>query len=118
VEHAGTDLSYRSNFIRFPQQHFSVVCLCNTTANPTILNRKVADLYLAANLKEAVPATPNEEDSVRLSLEKLAGKDGFYRLRNGGLVMRIVSENGMLQVAEDEERRPLIADHDASSCQA
>lgn len=112
VEHAGTDLGYRSNFIRFPQQHFSVVCLCNTTANPTMLNRKVADLYLAANLKEAVPATTNEEDSVRLSPEKLAGKDGFYRLRNGGLVMRIVSEDGMLQVAEDEERRPLIADHE------
>ena len=112
VEHAGTDLGYRSNIIRFPQQHFSVVCLCNTTANPTMLNRKVADLYLAANLKEAAPATPNEEDSVRLSPEKLAGKDGFYRLRNGGLVMRIVSENGMLQVAEDEERRPLIADHE------
>jgi hypothetical protein len=34
VEHAGTDLGYRSNIIRFPQQHFSVVAFAIRRRTP------------------------------------------------------------------------------------
>jgi hypothetical protein len=49
VEHGGSDAGYRSDIIRFPEQHFSVISLCNTPANPLVLNRAVADLYLTAD---------------------------------------------------------------------
>ena len=36
VDHAGADAGYRSDMIRFPDQHFTAACLCNlATANPS-----------------------------------------------------------------------------------
>ena len=52
VEHNGGLFGYRSAFLRFPQQRFSAIVLCNlATANPENLARKIADLYLAADFK-------------------------------------------------------------------
>jgi len=33
VEHGGSDAGYRAHLIRFPEQHFSVVCLCQMSAS-------------------------------------------------------------------------------------
>jgi CubicO group peptidase (beta-lactamase class C family) len=47
VEHGGALFGYRTDILRFPEQHFTVICLCNLgTANPALLSHKVADLYL------------------------------------------------------------------------
>jgi CubicO group peptidase (beta-lactamase class C family) len=47
VEHSGADAGYRANFLRFPQEHFSVIILANLgNINPANLCRKVADLFL------------------------------------------------------------------------
>jgi CubicO group peptidase (beta-lactamase class C family) len=52
VEHGGADAGYRANLLRFPEQHFSVACECNVAqANPSLLSRQVADLYLAGKLQ-------------------------------------------------------------------
>jgi len=48
----GADAGYRADLLRFPQQHFSVACLCNQAeTNPGELARKVADIYLADQFK-------------------------------------------------------------------
>lgn len=48
VEHNGALFGYHSAFLRFPQQRFSVIVLCNlATADPEALTRKIADVYLA-----------------------------------------------------------------------
>jgi len=48
VEHSGGTFGYRTELLRFPQQKFSVVCLCNlASAVPENLARRVADIYLA-----------------------------------------------------------------------
>lgn len=40
VDHGGADAGYRADLLRFPDQHFSVACLCNlSTANPSDLYR-------------------------------------------------------------------------------
>jgi CubicO group peptidase (beta-lactamase class C family) len=110
VEHSGGDAGYRSNIIRFPRQHFSVVTLCNTPAPPWMLNLKIADLYLAADFKSPAPATLAEKDSVKLANEKLAGKDGYYFLEHAGLVKKIAAESGELQEIEEDYKTPLISD--------
>jgi hypothetical protein len=57
VEHGGADAGYRADLLRFPEQHFSVACLCNQAdTNPFELARKVADIYLAERLREPLPA--------------------------------------------------------------
>jgi len=54
VEHNGALFGYHSAFLRFPQQKFSVIALCNyATAGPEALVRKIADLYLAPDFKPA-----------------------------------------------------------------
>ncbi len=57
VEHGGALFGYRSELLRFPQQKFSVITLCNVgTSNPRRLANQVADLYLDAQLAPNTPA--------------------------------------------------------------
>jgi CubicO group peptidase (beta-lactamase class C family) len=52
VEHNGGLFGYRTAFLRFPEQRFSAIVLCNlASAGPEDLARKIADLYLASDLK-------------------------------------------------------------------
>jgi len=52
VEHSGGTFGYRTELLRFPDQQFSVVALCNV-ANADVegLARKISDLYLERQLK-------------------------------------------------------------------
>ncbi len=62
VEHGGALGGYRAQLLRFPDQRFSVICLCNLAPmNPTALAYRVADIYLADNLEAAPEATVEEE---------------------------------------------------------
>jgi len=54
VEHGGGLFGYRTEILRFPEQRFTVVCLCNlSSANPASLSRNVADVYLEKDLQAA-----------------------------------------------------------------
>ncbi len=60
VRHGGSWGGYRAELLRFPEQHFSVVCLCNRSdSNPENRAERVADIYLASLLK---PKDPKKED--------------------------------------------------------
>jgi CubicO group peptidase (beta-lactamase class C family) len=51
AEHSGANFGYRSEYLRFPQQRFSVILLCNlSTAGPVGLAHKISDLYLQGDL--------------------------------------------------------------------
>jgi CubicO group peptidase (beta-lactamase class C family) len=57
VEHGGALFGYRAELLRFPEQEFSVICLCNTaSAMPENLARQVADIYLADKLQPGASA--------------------------------------------------------------
>lgn len=52
VEHGGALFGYRTDILRFPEQRFSVICLCNSSsAVPDALAHRVADVYLGDSLK-------------------------------------------------------------------
>ncbi len=52
VEHNGVLFGYRAEILRFPNQKFTVICLCNVSnANPQDRTRKVADLYLKDDMQ-------------------------------------------------------------------
>lgn len=66
VEHGGALFGYRTEILRFPEQRFSVVCLCNlASANPSALSRAVADVYL----KLPVAPTPTPEKTPQKSAQ-------------------------------------------------
>jgi len=85
VDHGGSWGGYRAQLLRFPEQHFSVVCLCNVgNANPDKRAHRVADIYLADAMKE--PATHEKEerrrekkDTIAITAEKLADYRGSFR---------------------------------------
>ena len=58
VEHSGGTFGYRTELLRFPEQRFSVIALCNlANANVEGLSRKVADVYLGDKLLPDADAT-------------------------------------------------------------
>jgi CubicO group peptidase (beta-lactamase class C family) len=64
VAHDGANFGYRTTLLRFPQQKFSVICLCNiATSNPLDLSYRVADLYLESQLApDSAPTTGAKVD--------------------------------------------------------
>ncbi len=61
VSHGGSWGGYRAELLRFPEQHFSVACLCNLgSASPSNRARRVADIYLASGMK---PKEEKEKES-------------------------------------------------------
>ena len=60
VEHNGTLFGYRADLLRFPEQKFTVICLCNlANADPEDRSRKVADIFLSGKfLSSTVPSAP------------------------------------------------------------
>jgi len=56
VSHGGSFIGFRAQFMRFPEQRFSVICLANRDdADPSRRCRAVADLYLADAFSEPAP---------------------------------------------------------------
>jgi hypothetical protein len=89
VRHGGSWYGYRAEMLRFPEQKFSVICLCNLgTMNPSNLANKVADIYLADLLKaeQEVVVKPGEPILIELPVEDLQKIAGFYQSESGDLI--------------------------------
>ncbi|PYT22945.1 MAG: hypothetical protein DMG57_33630 [Acidobacteria bacterium] len=102
IDHGGADAGYRADLLRFPQQHFSVACFCNQGAiNLSGLTRKVADIYLAGELKEP-PPTRLESSLKPVSVpdERLSQYAGLYWKKDEERPLRILQK---LFLSESEE---------------
>ncbi|NTE86616.1 serine hydrolase domain-containing protein [Agrobacterium rubi] len=103
VEHTGGDAGFRSDIIRFPEQHFSVAILANLgSVMPSNLAREIADIYLAHLLQpvpEQVPNTFPQPDADALEL-----LTGYYaEPQLAGRVARLVAHEGKLLIGYDIE---------------
>jgi hypothetical protein len=109
VQHGGSWAGYRAQYMRFPAQKFSVVCLCNAAnANPGARARKVADVFLGALMKEAdTPASgdpaPKPQASeasppVALSTEQQREFVGAFYSEEADVTYTIFERDGRLQV--------------------
>src|SRR5262245_12352162 len=101
VEHSGGDAGYRSHLMRFPDQRFSVACLCNAgTANPSLLARQVADIYLESQLvAETKPAAAPSISGINLSEQQRASKVGVYWSSRMEDLARVTQTSGKLYLA-------------------
>jgi len=107
VDHGGADAGYRADLVRFPDQHFSVACLCNKgEINPSELTRKVADIYLAEEFKDPAPVRlESSQKSVAVSPQRLAQYTGMYWKKDDERGDRIVLKDGKLFVAFSADDR-------------
>lgn len=98
VDHSGGDAGYRSHLLRFPDQHFSVACLCNNgSTNPGALAYQVADLYLAGQLSPPAPRTVS--GGIQLTEEELKSKVGVYWDARAEDIARTSIREGKLRLA-------------------
>jgi CubicO group peptidase (beta-lactamase class C family) len=83
VEHGGALFGYRTELLRFPQQKFSVITLCNIgTSNPRRLSDQIADLYLAGQLSPE----PSASSAASVDAQPFAG---WYRNLDSHSVLEI-----------------------------
>jgi CubicO group peptidase (beta-lactamase class C family) len=110
VSHGGSWGGYRAQLMRFPEQHFSVACLCNVgNADPSKRAVEVADIYLSSVMKakgakkddeEAEEKEPKEQPGVALTAEQLQVYAGDYRSDELGVAYRLGIKNGNLRLLE------------------
>jgi CubicO group peptidase (beta-lactamase class C family) len=90
VEHGGALFGYRTELLRFPEQKFSVITLCNVgTSNPGRLSYQIADLYLRDKLAPEPPASAGPS----VDLQPFVG---WYRNVASRSVLQISAANGTL----------------------
>jgi CubicO group peptidase (beta-lactamase class C family) len=109
IGHGGADAGYRSVFLRFPDQRFGVATLCNiSTANPTQLAERVADIYLADVLTQAaVPSTPADLPEVPVPAEQVSTLAGLYWNAREAQIARFAAEGDRLFLVAGANRQPL-----------
>ena len=111
VAHDGANFGYRTALLRFPQQKFSVVCLCNlATSNPLDLTYRVADLYLDGQL------APNPEPAAGAKADPTLFA-GWYRNLDSHSALQLSAANGDL-VAFGMHFKPRDANHFTASPRA
>ncbi|HKP45524.1 MAG TPA: serine hydrolase domain-containing protein [Pyrinomonadaceae bacterium] len=98
VEHDGGDPGYRADFLRFPEQQFSIAALCNVTnIDPTEVTRNVAAIYLADEFKKHKAESPFPNDKpVTVPPSELASVAALYFNPVTEAVRRIVLKDGKL----------------------
>jgi hypothetical protein len=109
VRHGGSWGGYRAELLRFPEQHFSVACLCNlANANPSRRANLVADVYLGNLMKpkdEKKKDEDEEDDNNKmekarqgLKAEELQVYAGDYWSEELGVTYRLGARDEALNV--------------------
>jgi hypothetical protein len=110
VSHGGAWGGYRSELLRFPTQHLSVVTLCNRgDAQPRDLSKMIAERFLAGKLAaEPVPAEKKQAAAAgRLSAAELAELAGLYVDEAEGEIRRYAVQGDHLQLEMEDVSFPL-----------
>ncbi len=108
ISHGGSGGGFTSVMIRFPEQNFSVVCLCNAgyKVDPYRLADQIADIVLAdqfkkdaAGVNETVAAAP---DTLSIPEKELASLTGLYVDPSTASSVRFYMKDGKLMLDYDQ----------------
>ncbi len=118
VRHGGSSMGFRAHLLRFPEQRFSVITLCNVgTVDAAALSQQIADIYLDGRF----PAPPPRADAsvgnaaaaqttVAASASELRDLVGDYHSAELRTSYAVAERAGTLYLlrpaAEDTELRP------------
>ena len=104
VRHGGSWGGYRAELLRFPEQHFSVACLCNLgNANPEKRAEQTAEVYLAERMKapdeEKKEQVEKKKEENSLSASQLAPYAGDFYSPELGVIYQLRVSNEKLTIA-------------------
>jgi CubicO group peptidase (beta-lactamase class C family) len=107
ITHSGSFAGFKSYMVRFPEQRFSVMCLCNSDAPnvaPWDLSKKVADIYLTDKTtstdilekpNQELSNTQKQDTAITLNQEQLARYQGTFR-ETDGTIWKLTAVVGQL----------------------
>src|SRR5713226_8857715 len=103
VSHGGSWGGYRAELLRFPDQHFSVACLCNVgNAGATRRAHQVADIYLGSLMKpkenKSTESENKESVETTIASEELKNYAGDYWSEELGASYRLGVEDGRIKI--------------------
>ncbi len=104
VEHSGGDAGFRTDALRFPDQHLTVVIFANAgDLDTTDLARKIADIYLARELGsvERPPPAPQPQPTITLSATQMVALAGDYEVTGPDFVVRFTPGDGQMSMSAD-----------------
>ncbi len=105
VHHEGDVLGYHTSVLRFPEQRFTVVCLCNvSTAGPLNLSYRVADVLLEKELRPSTVASQPASTAAGLNPSSLVGN--YLDIRDHSL-WSFTATGGNLSVRSSQGRAAL-----------
>jgi CubicO group peptidase (beta-lactamase class C family) len=103
VSHGGSWGGYRAELLRFPEQHFSVACLCNVgNAGATRRAHQVADIYLGNLMKprenKSKEGDNKETIETTIGSEQLKNYAGDYWSEELGASYRLGVADGRIKI--------------------
>jgi CubicO group peptidase (beta-lactamase class C family) len=112
VEHSGGDAGFRTELLRFPDAHFSVITLCNSgEADPADLAYRVADIYLGARLAplpiRSLPSASLHPLEISIDPKLLDAYVGDYRVEPG-LILSVMREGNQLMAQATDQPKILV----------
>ena len=117
IGHGGSSLGFRAQYVRFPEQRFAAIVLCNTPTNPARFASQVAELYLGDSMKpQPVAAAPTQPAAAPSASDPTANKAdlaqyaGVYWSDELAVSYRVAVKNGALVLHRfDYQEIPLSA---------
>jgi CubicO group peptidase (beta-lactamase class C family) len=103
VSHSGAGGGFETQMIRFPEQNFSVICLCNAPrTDPSGLANQVADIFLTDQFKKAAGEVSETSAAappiISIPEKELASLAGLYFDHITEEPFRLYMKNGKLMV--------------------
>jgi CubicO group peptidase (beta-lactamase class C family) len=96
VSHGGSWAGYRAQLLRFPDERFSVACVCNLGAtDPSRLARRVAEVYLGEKMAPSNQPVPRDRTAVEVEAEALQAFAGAFWEESEGYVFVSATDDGL-----------------------
>ncbi len=118
IGHDGGDAGFRSNVMFFPDERFGVAIFSNLASfNPGAMSRQIADIYLAATLKQQEPGPAGAKPSAEkpapkpfsLPAKSLEVFQGTYWIEANQAVRKIVLDKDRLFYVRSEDNKSELA---------
>lgn len=102
IEHSGASYGSLAEKLRFPDNHLSIITLCNRRDGPYVeVSNRLADLYLGLNSKDEETASPGL--STKAQLQRFAGTY-FSDAAADGILLRAL-DAALIDAGSDREYR-------------
>jgi CubicO group peptidase (beta-lactamase class C family) len=101
IKHSGNMSGYRAQIVSFPEQKFTVIALSNNSAIfPSVIVEKLADIYLAGQLKPDAPGNKTVAETlppaIALPENEALRYAGVYASSESGAVFKLTLKDGKL----------------------